>query len=93
MKNQYFWAIFSIIFFILFIFHCYLSTRRIENIKNKAKVKSIMGQNLGISEFIDVFNKYIYDLNKNSKLVNIITALGYLFASLTALYSHYLSLR
>lgn len=92
MKNQVLWIIFGIIFFLLFLFHSYLSSKKIKKIENKARVKKVMGINLGISEFIVDFGEYIDEFNRNSRLINILTALGYLFASLTAFYSYYLSL-
>lgn len=90
MKTHYLWIVFSIIFLALSIFHFYQSTKTIPKPKNKAKVKTISGVNLGINEFIEDFGVYIDDVNKQNRRINIMTALGYLSASLTSIYSYFL---
>jgi hypothetical protein len=92
MKNQKIWIVFSVIFLILSIFHLYQSTQNIPKPENKAHVKSINGLNLGISEFVLDFNKYLEKLNNDNRKINIITCIGYLIACLTSIYSYYLSL-
>ena len=88
---QFLWIIFSLIFLFLSLFHFVQSFKKIVKPENKAKVKSINGINLGISEFINDFGKYIDDLNTQSKIINIITAVGYFAAFLTSLISFFLS--
>lgn len=86
------WIIFSLIFGGLAIFHFLQSNKSIKKPENKAKVKTINGVNLGINEFINDFGTYIDDLNKQNRIVNILTAIGYFIAFLTSLDSYRLSL-
>ena len=89
--TQNIWIIFSIIFIGLALFHFFQSRKKIKPIESKAKVKSINGLNLGIAEFIDDFNFYIGEINKQNKKMNIATSIGYFAAFLTSVYSYYLS--
>lgn len=86
------WIIFSFIFGGLAVFHFIQSNKSIKKPENKAKIKTINGANLGISEFINDFGAYIDDLNKQNRIVNILTAIGYFIAFLTSLDSYRLSL-
>jgi len=90
--NQYLWVIFSLIFLFLFTYHLYQSRQYIKKIENKAMAKTINGLNLGVGDFINDFNIYIENLNRQNKKINIATSLGYLVAFLTSIYSFYLSL-
>lgn len=90
--NQDIWIIFGIMFILLSSFHFFQATQIIKKPNNKAGIDSIEGIKLGISEFIHDFGFYVDDLNKQNKIINILTAIGYLFASVTAFYSYYLSI-
>ena len=47
----------------------------------------VNGLKTGVKEFIEDFNEYIAKLNKENKSLNLIASLGYLLASLTAIFS------
>ena len=92
MNNQFLWFAFCFVFFGLAIFHFKQATKSIKPIENKAQIKRINGINLGINEFVNDFNTYVADINKDNKRINIVAGIGYVAALFTSAYSFLISL-
>jgi len=88
---RYIWIIFTVIFFLFSLYHFYRATKSFNRAPNVSSVKTINGLPLGIHEFIESFNSYIDTLNKDNRIINIVTGLAYLSASATSLFSSFLS--
>ena len=68
---------------------CYFAqiTKNIPSFENKGQVSKINGLSIGNKEFVNDFNNYIDNLNKSNKFQNLMNAIGYSVAFLTALFS------
>jgi hypothetical protein len=88
---KYIWIAFTVIFFLFALYHFCRATKALPKAPNTAGANKFIGVNVGIAEFIDHFNRYIEDLNRDTKKVNILTGIAYLVASATALFSCFLS--
>jgi len=81
------WLIFTVMFFSLAIIHFHLAKKAISRFENKCMVKAINGIPLGMSEFINEFNRYIDKVNQANRIANILAMAGYMLAGVTALCS------
>lgn len=85
------WLIFFIIFIFFGIYHFCRSKKNISKIVSKAQVKGINGLNLGIKDFIDDFNNYVDELNRDNYKINLWTSIAYITNALIALFSYLIS--
>jgi hypothetical protein len=87
------WIVLTALFFLLSLFHFYRATKAYSKAPDMAGVAigKINGVTTGIREFIDSFNCYIDKLNRDTKIANNVTGIGYLIAAATALLSYFLS--
>lgn len=85
------WALFAFLFFCLGLFHIYAAGRNIApfEIKAKGSVGKVSGipVHTGFKNFVNDFNSYIAVQNKSSRNQNILAAIGYFAASLTAVFA------
>ena len=89
---QIIWTIFGLIFLTLTFFHLYQSKVEIEKFPRVGKVRKINGISIGVVEFQEKFDEYLYKLNKTNKKMHTLTAIGYLVAFFTSMFSIYLSM-
>jgi hypothetical protein len=91
-----FWAILTILFLTLGVFHIFAAYQTIQpfQIKAKGSVGAINGMpvHTGFKNFVSDFNLYIDNYNKSNRCQNLLTSFGYLLASLTALVSMFLTI-
>lgn len=85
------WIIFTVLFFFLAVYHFYKSFEKIKHLTNIGKIKAINGVSLGISEFVEEFNKYLDRLNRDNRNINIAQSIGYILAALTSFVSFLIS--
>jgi hypothetical protein len=90
------WAIFAILFFLFGLFHIRAAGRNIApfEIKAKGSVGKINGipVHTGFKNFVNDFNSYIRTQNKSTRNENIMAAIGYFAASLTAVFSMFITI-
>lgn len=85
------WLAFTAIFLVFAVYHLYRATKSLPKSPNTAEAKSISGVNLGIHEFIEGFNLYIDEVNKDARMANVITGLAHFAAATTALLSYFVA--
>ncbi len=102
-KIQRIWLIFGILFILLSFFHFYQSSQKISEFKVTSRSDNLpegiqikvgianMDIDKPLNDFAKDFNEYLNDYNNSNRTINLISALGYFIASLTAFYSMYLS--
>lgn len=83
------WLIFFVIFLGLALFHCFQTKILVPHHQNKGQVAKISGISTGHKEFVDDFNLFVDELNASNKKMNILAAVGYFAAALTALVSFF----
>lgn len=93
------WIIFVFIFFGLSCFHFIQSGKKMNKFQAPERPLSDMGHitilgsdiDKPLGNFIEGFNSYVDKYNKTSSSQNILAALGYLAAALTAFFSMWLA--
>ena len=85
------WAIFSLIFLALCIFHIRLARSVIPHFSNKSDIKTINGMRVGVVDAVADMNSYIDQVNRDARRINIAQAIGYGMACLTAVLSLWMS--
>ena len=89
------WAIFTLLFLCFGIIHIFAAYRSIPpfQIKAEGSVGKINGipVHTGFKNFVTDFNSYLDDQNRSSRFQNWLAAIGYFAASLTALFSMFLT--
>ena len=92
------WILFALLFLGLAMFHFFQSQKKVPHFQqskrpgaNRGSVK-ILGMDIDqlTTNLVNGFNTYIDELNRSNKATNIIQGVGYMLASLTALFSMYL---
>lgn len=81
------WAIFSLMYIGMAIFHFTQMWKRMPPFKNKGEIATINGLSVGVAEFVKEVNIYIGSVNKDAGRVNCLTGVSYLVAAAMALYS------
>jgi hypothetical protein len=93
------WVLFVVIFGVLAFRHSAMSRQEVQPVRLNPDGEPRVGVILGIptsqkdiDEFVRRFNAYIDEYNRNSKRQNLLAAVGYAAAALTAVISAILSL-
>lgn len=88
------WFVFAIVFFVLGLFHWKMIGKSISYLQvsqTKLSQSGIKAQihlvGIDFNEFVEKFNRYIDYYNQTSKKQNKVQAIGYLVASLIAVFS------
>ena len=81
------WLALAVLFAAFAVFHLVRARKELPLAPNNAKVKSINGVPLGIADFIDSFNGYVTELNRDSRITNLVAGVANIAASLAALAS------
>ena len=93
------WSLFFLLFAGLGIFHSIESHKSLPSVELKFEgpvAGKISGVSTGIGaikKFANDLKKYIQELNKSTQKQNLITALGYSAAALTALFSMFIEIK
>ena len=93
------WFIFFLLFTGLGIFHSAESRKSLPSIQLKfegpvaGKIDGVSTGIGAIKKFANDLKKYIQELNKSTQKQNLITALGYFAAALTALFSMFIEIK
>ena len=88
---KYLWLIFTALFFFLACFHFYRARQFIKRMPKISGVKTINGVSIGIVEFQETLDQYVKQLNRENRLANTVTAVGYLITAATALFSYFIA--
>ncbi len=86
----YIWLAFTVMFGLLAGYHFYRSFQSIEEPARISGAKSINGASTGLVENRENLVKYVNQLNRDNRIMNRITATGYLVTAATALFSYFL---
>lgn len=84
---KYFWIIFGFTYSVLAFTHFDAANIKLEHFKNPGVIKAINGMPLGVAENNAALNLYIDKINKSNQEGNNRTAIGYVIAAFTALFS------
>ncbi len=97
-KLKMFWLLIGIMFFLLAIMHFLLAFKKVSFLKIPDRFEKtwldirVAGKELDwpVKDLTNQLNKFLDNFNKSNMMTNIVTALGYLIASMVAFLSSFL---
>lgn len=87
---EYIWLVFTVLFAVLSCYHFYRSFQLIKEPARISGIKSINGASTGLVETNESLANYVKQLNRENRIMNRITATGYMITAATALFSYFL---